>query len=59
MTYRELANELALFTNTHLDREVMIFNQYANEYYILSNDLPVTFTDIDNEFGANYPCLVI
>lgn len=59
MTYRELADELSFFTETHLDREVMVFNQYDNEYYVLSDDLSLTFTDVDNEFGADYPYLVI
>ena len=37
----------------------MVFNQYDNEYYVLSDDLSLTFTDVDNEFGADYPYLVI
>ena len=59
MTYRELADEIVLFTEKQLDNEIMIFNQYDNEYYVLSDDLPLTFTDFDNEFGADYPYLVI
>ena len=59
MTYRELAEELELFKENQLDHEVMIFNLHDKGYYVLDYDYPLTFTDVDNEFGADYPCLII
>ena len=59
MTYRELANELANFSDDQLNQTVTVYVQGVDEYYSLVSDYPLTFTEADDILDKDHPYLVI
>ena len=59
MTYRELANELAQFSDEQLNQTVTVYIQGVDEYYGLVSDYPLTFSEADDILDKDHPYLVI
>lgn len=59
MTYRELANALAQFSDEQLNQAVTVYIQGVDDYYSVVGDYPLTFTEEDDVLDKDHPYLVI
>ena len=59
MTYRELANQIAVLTEQQLNQDVTVYIQGVDEYYGLVGDYPFVFSNTDDILDTDHPYLVI